>query len=83
MASDWGNSDKKVGRVWTQRGAPGVLGEVEGDPRAGERWGGERAPSLFIHFWLLLEVLKATTEGDVFSCDPNSLLPEVSCVKCP
>lgn len=60
MASDWGKYDKKVGRVGTERGAPRVLGEVEGDPRASEPWGGERG-SLILHSLL---VALASAEGD-------------------
>lgn len=42
---------------------------------------GEEPTSFLVRFWLLLQLPKATAQGGVFSRDPSSLLPEVSCVK--
>ena len=43
---------------------------------------GRGTVSFPIRFWLLLQVLGATTAGGVFHVTPNPLLPEASCDKC-
>lgn len=44
MGSDW--ASRKVARVGPEQGASKVLGELEADPRAAGRWGGEGSQSL-------------------------------------
>lgn len=41
VGSEW--ASQKVARVGPEQGASKVLGELEADPRAGGRWGGERS----------------------------------------